>query len=90
MQQPGNGAVPAEFYIGRVHQRLMIDLRSPQAVPAVDEVDLFCDAGQGKCVRRGGIAAAHHRHGLAPIGCAVAGGAIVNTLSCERLFAGNA
>ena len=90
VQQRGNGAVPAEFHIGRVQQRLMIDLRRPQAVAAVDEVDLFCDAGQGKRIRRGGVAAAHHRHGLAPIGRAVAGGAIVNTLSCERFFAGNA
>ena len=68
----------------------MIDLRCPQAVPAVDEVDLFCDAGQGQGIRCGGVAAAHHCHGLAPIGRAVAGGAIVNTLSCERFFAGNA
>ena len=30
-----------------------------------------------------------HRHGLAPIGRAVAGGAIVNALSYERFFAGN-
>ena len=89
MQQRGNGTVPEEFHVGRVHQRLMIDLRCPQAVAAVDEVDLFCDAGQGKCVRRGGVAAAHHRHGLAPIGRAVAGGAIVNTLSNERVLAGN-
>ena len=68
----------------------MIDLRSPQAVPAVDEVDFFCDAGQGEGVRRGGIAAAHHRHGLAPIGGAVAGGAVVNALANERFLAGNA
>ena len=87
MQQRGDGAVPAEFHVGRSHQRLMIDLRCPQAVAAVDEVDLFCDAGQSKCVRRGRVAAAHHRHGLAPIGRAVAGGAIVNALSRERILA---
>ena len=90
MQQRRDGAVPAEFHVGRGHQRLMIDLRCPQAVAAVDEVDLFCDAGQSKCVRRGGVAAAHHRHGLAPIGRAVAGGAVVNALSNKRFFAGNA
>ena len=90
MQQRRDGAVPAELHVGRVHQRLMIDLRSPQAVAAVDEVDLLGNTGQGQGVRRGGIAAAHHRHGLAPIGRAVAGGAIVNALSYERFFAGNA
>ena len=68
----------------------MIDLRCPQAVPAVDEVDLFCDAGQGQGIRRGGVAAAHHCHGLAPIGRAVAGGAVVNALANERILAGNA
>ena len=68
----------------------MIDLRCPQAVAAVDEVDLLGNAGQGQGVRRGGVAAAHHRHGLAPIGRAVAGGAIVNALSRERILAGNA
>ena len=90
MQQCGNGAVPAEFHVGCSHQRLMIDLRCPQAVPAVDEIDLFCNTGQGQGVRRGGIAAAHHRHGLAPIGCAVAGGAVVNALAHQRILAGNA
>ena len=34
--------------------------------------------------------AAHHRHGLAPIGRAVAGGAVVNALSNKRFLAGNA
>ena len=90
MQQRGNGAVPAKFYVGRVHQRLMIDLRCPQAVPAVNEVDLLGYAGQSKCVRCGGVAAAHHRHGLAPIGCAVAGGAVVNAFADKRILAGNA
>ena len=90
MQQSGNGAVPAKFYVGRAHQRLMIDLRCPQAVPAVNEVDLLDYAGQGQGIRRGGIAAAHHRHGLAAIESAVAGGAVVNTLSRERFLAGNA
>ena len=90
MQQRGNGAVPEEFHVGRVHQRLMIDLRSPQAIPAVDEVDLFCNTGQGQGVRRGRVAAAHHRHGPAAIGRAVAGGAVVNALSNKRFFAGNA
>ena len=90
MQQSGNGAVPAKFYVGRAHQRLMIDLRCPQAVPAVNEVDLLDYAGQGQGIRRGGIAAAHHRHGLAPIGRAVAGGAVVNALANERVLAGNA
>ena len=32
VEQRGNGAVPAEFYIGRVQQRLVIDLGGPQAV----------------------------------------------------------
>ena len=90
MQQRRDGAVPAKFYVGRVHQRLMIDLRCPQAVPAVNEVDLFCDAGQGQGIRRGGIAAAHHRHGPAAIGRAVAGGAVVNAFANERFLAGNA
>ena len=90
VQQSRDGAVPAEFYIGRVHQRLMIDLRCPQAVPAVDEVDLFCNTGQGQGVRCGGVAAAYHRHGPAPIGRAVAGGAVVNALSNKRFLAGNA
>ena len=90
MQQRGNGAVPAKFYVGRVHQRLMIDLRCPQAVAAVDEVDLLGNTGQGQGIRRGGIAAAHHRHGLAPIGRAVAGGAVVNAFADERILAGNA
>ena len=90
MQQRGDGAVPAKFHVGRVHQRLMIDLRSPQAVPAVNEVDLFGNTGQGQGVRRGRVAAAHHRHGLAPIGRAVAGGAVVNALANERFLAGNA
>jgi hypothetical protein len=90
VQQSRDGAVPAEFYIGRVHQRLMIDLHCPQAVPAVDEVDLFCNTGQGQGVRCGGVAAAYHRHGLAPIGRAVAGGAVVNALSNKRFLAGNA
>ena len=56
----------------------------------MDEVDFFCDAGQGQGVCRGGIAAAHHRHGLAPIGRAVAGGAVVNAPANECLLAGNA
>ena len=90
VQQSGNGAVPAEFYVGRSHQRLMIDLRCPQAVPAVDEVDLFCNAGQGQGIRRGRVAAAHHRHGPAAIGRAVAGGAVVNAFANERILAGNA
>ena len=90
MQQSGDGAVPAELHVGHSHQRLVIDLCCPQAVPAVDEIGLFGNTGQGKYVCHGGITAAHHRHGLAPIGRAVAGGAIVNTLSCERFFAGNA
>ena len=90
MQQRGNGAVPAELHVGRVHQRLMIDLRCPQAVAAVDEIDLFCDTGQGQGIRRGGVAAAHHRHGLAPIGRAVAGGAVVKALANECFLAGNA
>jgi len=90
VQQSGNGAVPAKFHVGRVYQRLMIDLRSPQAVAAVDEVDLFCNTGQGQGVRRGGVAAAHHRHGPAPIGRAVAGGAVVKALTNERFLAGNA
>ena len=29
VQQCGNGAVPAELHVGRVHQRRMIDLRRP-------------------------------------------------------------
>ena len=90
MQQRRDGAVPAEFHIGRIHQRRMVYLGCPQAVPAVDEVDLFCDTGQGQGIRCGGIAAAHHRHGLAPIGRAVAGGAVVNALADECLLAGNA
>ena len=90
MQQCGNGAVPAELHVGCVHQRLVIDLRRPQAVPAVDEVDFFCDTGQGQGVCRGGIAAAHHRHGLAPIKGAVAGGAVVDALAHQRLLVGNA
>ena len=90
MQQRGNRAVPAELHVGRVHQRLMIDFRCPQAVAAVDEVDLLGNTGQGQGIRRGGVAAAHHRHGLAPIGRAVAGGAVVNALADERFFAGNA
>jgi len=90
VQQRGDGAVPAELHVGCAHQRRMIDLRCPQAVAAVDEVDLFCDAGQSQSIRRGGVAAAHHCHGPAPIGRAVAGGAVVNALSNKRFFAGNA
>ena len=56
----------------------------------MNEVDLFCNTGQGQGVRRGRVAAAHHRHGLAPIGRAVAGGAVVNALADECLLAGNA
>ena len=47
-------------------------------------------SSQGEGVRRGGIAAAHHRHGLAPIGRAVTGGAVVNALANECLLAGDA
>ena len=90
VQQRGNGAVPAEFYIGRCHQRRMVYLGSPQAVAAVDEVDLLGNTGQGQGIRRGGVAAAHHRHGLAPIGRAVAGGAVVNAFADKRFLAGNA
>ena len=61
----------------------MVYLGSPQAVPAVDEIDLFCNTGQGQGIRRGGVAAAHHRHGLAAIGRAVTGGAVVNALAKE-------
>ena len=89
MQQCGNGALPTELHVGRVHQRLVIDLRRPQAVPAVDEIDLFGNTGQGEGVRYGGVAAAHHSYGLASIGCAVAGGAVVNAFSSERILDGN-
>ena len=56
----------------------------------MDEVDLLGNTGKGECVRRGGVAAAHHRHGPATIGRAVTGGAVVKALSNERFLAGNA
>ena len=39
----------------------------PKGIPAVDQVHLGAHTGQQQGVRRRAVAAAHHRHGLAPV-----------------------
>ena len=81
-----HGAVPQKFHIFRLFQRLMVDLRRPQGVSAVDEDHFFRQTAQHHGIRRRGIAAADDSHGLAPVEHSVAGGAVMHAPARQLLL----
>ena len=51
MKQFRNNAVPTEFYILSMHQRIMIYFGSAQAVPAVNQNHLPCNTAEQHGIR---------------------------------------
>ena len=90
VQQLGDGAVPAELHVLRLHQRRVIDLCGPQLVPAVHQDHLFGDSAQQQRVSGGGISPAHHDDGPALVAHPVTGGAVGHATAHQGLLAGKA
>ena len=89
-KQRGNDAVPTEFHVFGLCQRLVIDLGGPQGVSAVDEDHFFRHAAEKEGICRGGIAAAHHDHRFALVKHPVAGGAVGHAPAQQLRLSGNA
>ena len=89
-KQRGNDAVPTEFHIFGLCQRLVIDFGGPQGVSAVDEDHFFRHAAEKEGICRGGIAAAHHDHRFALVKHPVAGGAVGHAPAQQLRLSGNA
>ena len=68
-------AIPEDFNVGRSENPLLHGLGSPENIATDNHIYLVAEAGQIGGFFTGGIAAAHHRHILAAIEKAVAGGA---------------
>ena len=79
-------AVPEEFDVSCPHQGLPVNLRCPQRIPAVHNIDLFGQQGKVQGVRGGGVAPAYDQDRFALIEPAVAMGAVMDAFPYQFLF----
>ena len=84
----GHGAVPHEFHVFSLHERLVVDPGGAEGITAMDDVDLIRDAGEVESVGYSRVAAAHHGYGLSLIEAAVAMGAVVDAFARQGTLVG--